>query len=181
MTKVFLSFFPSCLHQGEGAAVTVGTQRLGPHVCTVSCTNQLNKMRKRYSICLLQPLYSGLLSLYLSLFLPLHLPPSIFVLSLFLLLYCSPLHSLSSHHSHPMLPSLHHLPPLSSLSPGGSCGGVILWRGGPCTCVLLHSALVLPGHSLLAGYQGLASWGHEGQERREVIPCAERFGGFMEP
>lgn len=88
---------------------------------------------------------------------------------------------LPSHHSHPTLPSLHHLPPLSSLSPGGSCGGVILWRGGPCTCVLLHFALVLPGHSLLAGYQGLASWGHEGQERWEVIPCAERFGGFMEP
>ena len=49
--------------------MTVETQRLGPHVCTVSCTNQLNKMRKRYPVCLLQPLYSGLLSLYLSLFL----------------------------------------------------------------------------------------------------------------
>lgn len=71
---------------------------------------------------------------------------------------------LPSYHSHPTLPSLYHLPPLSSLSPGGSCGGVILRRGGPCTCVLLHSALVLPGDSLLAGYQGFASQGHEGQE-----------------
>ena len=134
MTKVFLSFFPSCLRQGEGAAVTVGTQRLGPHVCTVSCTNQLNKMRKRYPVCLLQPLYSGLLSLYLSLFLLLHPPPSILVLSLFLLLYCSPLHSLSSFSPF----SSHASFSPSSSSPLFPLPRWILWRCYPLTWRTVH-------------------------------------------
>ena len=39
--------FLSCLRREGGAVVTVEIQKLGLHVCTVTCTNRPNKMKTR--------------------------------------------------------------------------------------------------------------------------------------